>query len=111
MNGSIIDLKEIIKIPKLLDVPLTIKFYNVLTRKRKEKKPLGVIIFLSKSEDLERSRFRVTCYKCLKDAVGEGVKSGKVLCSLDILPKRYPLSNKVGKGRSEPNINPYLPHL
>ena len=109
MCGAIIDLKEIIKIPKLLDVPisLTRKFYNGLTEK--EKKPLGVIKFLSRTEDAEGSKFWVTCYKGLKDATGEGVKSGKVLCSLDILPKRFALSNKVGKGRSEPNINPYLP--
>ena len=64
---------------------------------------------MSKTEDAEGSKFWVTCYKGLKDATGEGVKSGKVLCSLDILPKRFALSNKVGKGRSEPNINPYLP--
>ena len=37
MHGSIIDLKEIIKIPKLLDVPLTRKFYNGLTEKEKKK--------------------------------------------------------------------------
>lgn len=34
---------------------------------------------------------------------------GKVLLSLEIFPEKLAQGCKVGKGREEPNINPYLP--
>ena len=34
---------------------------------------------------------------------------GEVLLSIEILPKAAALSQPVGLGRSEPNVNPYLP--
>lgn len=36
-------------------------------------------------------------------------KGGKVMLSLEILPHWKAQICKVGKGRDEPNINPYLP--
>lgn len=34
---------------------------------------------------------------------------GRVLVSLEVYPEKLALNSKVGKGREEPNINPYLP--
>ena len=39
----------------------------------------------------------------------DGKKGGRVLCSLEVLPQWYADLHPVGKGRSEPNMNPYLP--
>jgi hypothetical protein len=36
-------------------------------------------------------------------------KKSRVLCSLEILPEWYSEMHPVGKGREEPNMNPYLP--
>ena len=36
-------------------------------------------------------------------------KKGRVLCSLEMLPKWKAEMTPVGKGRDEPNVNPYLP--
>ena len=38
-----------------------------------------------------------------------GEKSGRVMCSLEILPKKNAELDIVGKGREDPNVNPYLP--
>ena len=42
------------------------------------------------------------CYKQNKEA-------GRVLCSMELLPQWKADLNKVGKGRDEPNLDPYLP--
>ena len=61
--------------------------------------------FLSKSEDETLTKFWVNCYN---QAEGNGIQ-GKILCSLEILPKWKSELCQVGKGRDEPNVAPYLP--
>ena len=53
-------------------------------------------------EDPEGIKFWVQCYK-------NGKMGGRVLCSLEILPQWKADLTKVGKGRDEPNLDPYLP--
>ena len=109
MCGATIDLKNIINIPKFLDMPigLTRDYYHDLTIE--EKKPLGEIEFLSPEDDEDGIKFWVQCYKGKKEAAGQGEKSGRVMCSLEILPKKNADLDVVGKGRDDPNVNPYLP--
>ena len=107
--GSTINMKDIINIPKLLEMPvgLTRDFYEDLSREEKE--TLGEIEFLSPEDDEEGIKFWVQCYKGRKEATGKGEKSGRVLCTLEILPKKLADLDVVGKGRDDPNVNPYLP--
>jgi len=109
MCGTTIDLKNIINIPKLLEMPIGLNrdYYNGLTIE--EKKPLGEIQFLSYEDDEEGTKFWVQCYKGKKEAAGQGEKSGRVMCSLEILPKKNAELDVVGKGRDNPNVNPFLP--
>ena len=60
-------------------------------------------------DDEDGIKFWVQCYKGKKEVAGEGVKGGRVLCSLEILPKTLADAEPLGKGRDEPNMNPYLP--
>ena len=39
----------------------------------------------------------------------DGSKAGRVLCAVEVMPMWYAESSCVGKGRDEPNVNPYLP--
>ena len=109
MCGTTIDLKSIINIPKNLEVPIsfTRDFYEGL--EAQDKKPFGEIQFLSKEDDEDGTKFWVQCYKGKKEAAGQGEKSGRVMCSLEILPKKNADLDVVGKGRDDPNVNPYLP--
>ena len=109
ISGTKINLKDLVMIPKHLDMPIkfTREYYQDL--KDDEKKIYGDIEFLKKSEDEEGIKFWVQCYKGRDDATGEGEKGGRVMCSLEILPKAMAEIEKVGKGRDEPNINPHLP--
>jgi len=109
MCGATMDLKSIVNIPKFLEMPVSLnkEFYDGLTLE--EKRPLGEIEFLSKEDDEEQTKFWVQCYKGKKEAAGQGEKSGRVMCSLEILPKKLADLDKVGKGRDDPNVNPYLP--
>ena len=60
-----------------------------------------------------------TCTGCYKKKETYRVKtenlppgfrcSGKLKIQIDIVPKKDAESNPVGGGRSEPNVNPYLP--
>ena len=107
--GTTLNLKDIVNIPKLLEMPvgLTRDFYEDLTKEEKER--IGEIEFLSPEDDDEGIKFWVQCYKGRKEAAGRGEKAGRVMCSLDILPKKIADLNVVGKGRDDPNVNPYLP--
>ena len=109
ISGAKINLKDLVMVPKHLDMPIkfTREYYHDL--KDEEKKLYGDIEFLPKSEDEEGIKFWVQCYKGRDDATGEGEKGGRVMCSLEILPKAMAEIEKVGKGRDDPNINPYLP--
>ena len=64
---------------------------------------------MSPEDDEEGIKFWVQCYKGRKEAAGRGEKAGRVMCTLDILPKKIADLNLVGKGRDDPNVNPYLP--
>ena len=107
--GATINLNPLIEIPKLFEIPFSFnkKYFNSLEEDEKEN--IGQIEFLPVMEDRGGRKFWVQCFKGKKEATGEGEKSGRILCTLDILPKRNADENKVGKGRNEPNINPYLP--
>ena len=109
MCGTTIDLQNIINIPKNLEIPIsfTRDFYEGL--EPQERKPFGEIQFLSKEDDEDGTKFWVQCYKGKKEAAGQGEKSGRVMCSLEILPKKNADLEPVGKGRDNPNVNPYLP--
>ena len=109
ISGAKLNLKNLAMIPKHLDMPakFTRKYYEEISSD--EKKLYGDIEFLKKSEDPEGIKFWVQCYKGRDDATGEGEKGGRVMCSLEILPKSLAEIEKVGKGREEPNVNPNLP--
>ena len=109
MCGATINMKDIITIPQLLEMPigLTRDYYEDLTKEEKQR--LGDIEFLSPEDDEEGIKFWVQCYKGRKEAAGIGEKSGRVMCSLEILPKKNADLDIVGKGRDDPNVNPYLP--
>ena len=100
--GATIDVKSLLEVPKLIDLPakLTRDYYQNLSDE--EKRPFGEIEFLSKSDDEEGIKFWVQCYK-------DGKKGGRVMCSLEIIPQWKASMNQVGKGRDEPNLDPYLP--
>ena len=107
--GATIDMKNLINIPKYLDIPLQLNrdYYNGLTLE--EKKTLGAIEFVPREDDPDGTKFWVQCYKGKKEAAWQGEKAGRVMCSLEILPKKHAELSNVGKGREEPNVNPYLP--
>ena len=109
ISGTKLNLKELVMIPKHLDMPIkfTREYYQDLSDE--DKKLYGDIEFLKKSEDSEGIKFWIQCYKGRDDATGEGEKGGRVMCSLEILPKSMAEIDKVGKGRDEPNVNPFLP--
>ena len=109
ISGAKLNLKDLVMIPKHLDMPIKFnrEYYQDLSEDKK--KLYGDIEFLKKSEDEDGIKFWVQCYKGRDDATGEGEKGGRVMCSLEILPKALADIEKVGKGRDEPNVNPYLP--
>ena len=102
ISGAEIDLTDIIKIPKDLDVPITLSKEYVDSVPSEEKKKYEGLEFLTGGEDQEKNKFWVQCYH-------QNSKSGRILCSLEILPKWKADLTKVGKGRKEPNVAPYLP--
>ncbi len=100
--GSEIDISNLIMIPKDLDLPIVFdkNYYKSISEVEKEK--YKNIQFLSKFDDNDEIKFWVQCYN-------NGKKEGRVLCSLEFLPKWKADLNKVGLGRKEPNVSPYLP--
>ena len=109
ISGAKLNLKNLVMVPKHLGIPIKFnrEYYDDLSPE--EKKLYGDIEFLKKSEDEDGIKFWVQCYKGRDDAAGEGEKGGRVMCSLEILPKSIADNEKVGKGRDEPNVNPHLP--
>ena len=102
ISGAEIDLTDIIKIPKDLDVPITFSKDYVDSVSQEEKVKYQGIEFLTGGDDGENNKFWVQCYQ-------KNEKSGRILCSLEILPIWKAELTKVGKGRKEPNVAPYLP--
>ena len=96
--GGRINLYQILNDVNILDIPLQLNsdYYNSLP---KEKQTLTNVEFI-KEDDLDK--FWIQLEK-------QGKKEGRVLCSLEIVPKWYAELHPVGKGRDEPNMNPYLP--
>ena len=99
--GGRLNLYELINDSNILDLPLHLSadYYGSLPP---EKKKMSNIEFVSKSEDAEGHKFWVRLEK-------QGKAGGRVLCSLEIVPQWYADLHPVGKGRDEPNMNPYLP--
>ena len=60
------------------------------------------IEFLDVNEDKDGTKFWVQMYK-------SGERKGRVLCSMEMVPKWKMEMNPVGLGRDEPNVDPYLP--
>ncbi|MCQ2816272.1 MAG: hypothetical protein MJ252_03300 [archaeon] len=101
--GAKLELRDVLKIPRYLDVPIkfTRDYFKSLTPE--EKKTIGgEIEFQNEKDDPEGIKFWVQCVK-------EGKKGGRVLCSLEIMPEWKAKLNKKGLGRDEPNLDPYLP--
>ena len=102
ISGAEIDLNDFIKIPKDLDVPITFSKDYVDSVPQEEKAKYQNIEFLTGGDDGEKNKFWVQCWQ-------KNAKSGRILCSLEILPMWKAELNKVGLGRKEPNTAPYLP--
>ena len=109
ISGATLNLKDLMTLPKYLGMPVkfTKSYYEGLSEKEQE--IYGDIEFLSETDDEDGIKFWVQCYKGKKDVAGEGEKGGRVLCTLEILPKELADKNKLGKGRSNPNKDPYCP--
>jgi hypothetical protein len=100
--GSELDISNLIMIPKDLDLPILFNQHYYKNIPESERNKYNNVEFLSKLEDNEQIKFWIQCYN-------NGKKEGRVLCSLEFLPKWKADLNKVGLGRKEPNISPYLP--
>ena len=98
-----IDLTDIIKIPKDLDVPITFCKDYVDSVPQEEKTKYKGIEFLTGGDDEEKNKFWVDCY------ANNEKSGGRILCSLEILPMWKAELTKVGLGRKDPNVSPYLP--
>ena len=103
ISGAILDLSDLISIPQKLDAPIILNQEFVDSISNEEKRKYSNLEFLNDEDDKNLNKFWIQCYN-------NNQKSGRILCSLEILPMWKAEINKVGKGRKEPNINPYLPY-
>jgi hypothetical protein len=102
ISGANIDLSDIMKIPKNLDVSMALTKEYVEAVPDRERGKYGGLEFLTDGDDKDKNKFWVQCYQ-------NNEKSGRILCSLEILPMWKAELNRVGIGRKEPNVSPYLP--
>ena len=102
ISGTSIDLSDIIQIPKNFDVPITLSQEYAESAPNEEKRKYERIEFLTEGDDKKKNKFWIDCYRKTQ-------KSGRILCSLEILPMWKAELIKVGLGRKEPNDHPYLP--
>ena len=102
ISSAEIDLRYLLAIPKDLDAPITFSKSYVDSVSPQEKSLYDGIEFLTGGDDEEKNKFWIQCYQ-------KSIKSGRILCSLEILPMWKAEANKVGLGRKEPNYAPYLP--
>ena len=102
ISGAEIDLTELINIPKDLDVPINFTKDYVDSVSQEEKAKYQGIEFLTDGEDGEKHKFWVQCYQ-------NNERSGRILCSLELLPIWKSKLTPVGLGRKDPNVSPYLP--
>ena len=98
--GGRLNLYQLLYDVNILDLPLKLSsdYYSSLPKEKR----FSNIEFCGKDEDEEGVKFWVQLEK-------QGKKGGRVLCSLEIVPQWYADMHPVGKGRDEPNMNPYLP--
>jgi hypothetical protein len=99
--GARLNIGQILNDVNTLDLPLKFssEYYKNLPQ---EKRVISNIEFAGSDEDEEGVKFWVQMEK-------DGTKGGRVLCSLEVVPEWYADLHPVGKGREEPNMNPYLP--
>ena len=99
--GGRLNLAQILNDVNVLDLPIKLScdYYDNLPQ---DKKVLSNIEFAGIDEDPDGVKFWVQLEK-------NGKKGGRVLCSLEVVPQWYADLHPVGKGREEPNMNPYLP--
>ena len=99
--GGNFNMKRLLHDANVLDMPIKFNrsYYSDLTEKERE----SGIEFLNSDEDKEGEKFWLQMYK------SDGSKGGRVLCAVEVMPMWYAESSCVGKGRDEPNVNPYLP--
>lgn len=98
--GGRLNLYQLFNDVNILDLPLKLnsEYYSSLPNDKR----FSNIEFVGKDEDEEGAKFWVQLEK-------QGKKGGRVLCSIEVVPQWYAELNPVGKGRDEPNMNPYLP--
>ena len=87
------DLSSTLRIPKDLDVPITFDRKYIDRVDITEKDKYKNIEFMTKSDDDTQTKFWVQCYK-------NNQKEGRVLCSLELLPKWKADIYEVRLGRS-----------
>lgn len=107
-----LNLKKFLQEIYELDLPFTLdnkKYARILSNCTEEEKKLleDMIEWESNSENDWETKFWLKCSR--QDDKGNMIKCGAVLISLEILPMWKADQIKVGKGRDEPNVNPYLP--
>ena len=100
--GTTLDLRDLMSIAKDLDIPISLTKAYIDGCSENQKRKYEGIEFISKSEDPTQTKFWLQLYN-------NNQKDGRVLCSVEILPQWKADITKVGKGRSEPNVSPYLP--
>ena len=99
--SATLNISQILNDVNELDLP--IKFSSEYYRNLPEnKKVMSNIEFVGSDEDEEGLKFWVQMKK-------DGLEGGRVLCSIEVVPEWYAELHPVGKGREEPNMNPYLP--
>ena len=102
ITGTELNIINMINITKNLDVPIVFNNNYVNEVSEFEKEKYKSVEFLNKLNDPDQTKFWIQCYR-------NNTKSGRILMSLEFLPVWKAEKSKVGKGRSEPNINPFLP--
>ena len=110
--GARLNLSQIINDVNVLDIPLKLSSDYVSSLPEERKNVLSSHIqFVGKDEDEEGVKFWVMMQKNdnEKDGKDKNEKKSRVLCSIEILPEWYSELHPAGKGREEPNMNPYLP--
>ena len=110
--GARLNLSQIINDVNVLDIPLKLSSDYVSSLPEERKNVLSSHIqFVGKDEDEEGVKFWVMMQKNdnEKDGKDRNEKKSRVLCSIEILPEWYSELHPAGKGREEPNMNPYLP--
>ena len=100
--GARLNLYGLISKCNVLDIPLTFNKEYLDTVLQEDNNNYQNIEFLSNSDDADGKKFWIQCEK-------NGKKTGRILCSIEVLPDWKATTNPVGKGRDSPNVDPYLP--